>query len=310
MTEWCVQHPSTGDWVPVGDLLTDVYRIGQETAASVDSAEALLADLDTRVDSQRAALDALTERVALLEELPARLDALKSAFDTLAARVAGLERSTGPQYGVDVSGHQSLEQVQAAATDPRNAFVIVKATEGMSGRNADYSAQRAATGSKFLGAYHFAWSNQDPLKEAANFLAGAALKPGEVAFLDVENWGTGPHPTPEMQATSWAQRVTFALAWLDEVKAKTGGTPVLYANWDWIKNLRTAATAAQWTRLTAYPLWLADYSGTGGKHSTVTSKDGSNPDSWPIRLHQYLVNDLDRNWTPDIAALRACAVTK
>lgn len=323
-----VHHPDGGELVPVDDLLTDVYHLAQANAADVDAQESALkaqhdalSALAGRVGEQDQIIGALSERLTATEGAM-RLQA--TAFEErlaehgvwiteLESRLESLVESlkplpSGPQYGVDVSGHQTLAQTQAAVDDPSNAFVIVKATEGMGGKNSLYASQRDAAGRKFLGAYHFAWANQDPLKEAANFLTYAALKPGEMAFLDVENWGTGSHPTPEMLATSWATRVGFALAWLDEVRAKSGAVPVVYANWDWIKNLRLAATSAQWARLTAYPLWLADYSGTGGKHSTVTSKDGTSPDSWPIVLHQYLVDTLDRNYTPDLAALRALAV--
>jgi GH25 family lysozyme M1 (1,4-beta-N-acetylmuramidase) len=236
--------------------------------------------------------------VTELDALPERMAAMETRLDAIVAMVESLR--TGPASGVDVSGHQTLEQVRTLAADADVAFVIVKATEGETWTSPDYATQRTASGAKFLGAYHFAWPNQDPAKEATHFLATAALKPGQLALLDMERAEAGE---------SWATRVAYALAWLDAVKAATGAAPLLYLNWSWIKAMRTAATADQWKRLTAYPLWLADWSGVPGKHSTVTSKDGTNPDSWPILLHQYAVLDgIDRNWTPDLAALRATAV--
>ena len=106
---------------------------------------------------------------------------------------------------------------------------------------------------------------------------------------------------------SWATRVSYAINWLAAVKSRTGATPLIYLNWSWIKGLRTAATAAQWAQLTSYPLWLAEYTNVPGKHSTVTSKDGTSQDSWPILLHQYAVDTLDRDYTPDIDGLRKLA---
>ena len=84
---------------------------------------------------------------------------------------------------------------------------------------------------------------------------------------------------------------------------------MIYLNWTWIKGMRTAATAAQWAELTSYPLWLAEYTNVPGKHSTVTSKDGTSQDSWPIILHQYGSNaaGLDGDYTPDIDGLRKLA---
>lgn len=211
---------------------------------------------------------------------------------------------------MDVSGHQTLAQVQAIAADPGQSLIIVKSSEGKDTASGAYAGQRDAAGAKFLGAYHFAWPNQDPALEVANYLTAATLRPGDLAMLDAEDWGTGPHPTPEMLATPWTQRLAYVLAWLDAVKAATGATPLIYLNWTWIKGLRSAATAEQWARLTAYPLWLAEPTGTPGQHSTVTSKDGSSEDSWPIVLHQYLVDSLDHDWTPDLAKLKALGATK
>lgn len=199
-----------------------------------------------------------------------------------------------------MSGHQTLDQVRAAAADPANSFIIAKATEGTGWRSPVYVDQSNAAGGKFLGAYHFAWTNQDPLKEAENFLAHSALGEGEIAALDMERADAGE---------SWETRVAYALAWCDEVKEKTGATPLIYLNWTWIKGLRTAATLEQFDRLITYPLWLAEWTGVAGQHSTVTHKDGAGQDCWPVLIHQYAVADgLDRNWTPDLNKLKAIAI--
>ena len=198
---------------------------------------------------------------------------------------------------MDVSGHQTLEQVKAACANPKYGFAIVKATEGLSYDSPSYAAQMAAVRDAGLcaGAYHFAWPNQDPLKEAEHFARVAALKPGELACLDVENW-------PEITAASWTQRLTYTLAWLREVKRLTGATPLVYANWDWIKGLRTAATVAQWDELVTFPLWIAQYR-AAGTFDTVSPKTGS-ANGWPVVMHQWTNNDggLDGNYMPDPAA--------
>lgn len=185
------------------------------------------------------------------------------------------------------------------AADDTNQYVIVKATEGQTWTSDAYPAQRDTAGAKFLGAYHFAWTNQDPHVEADNFLKYAALRKGEMAFLDIERSTAGE---------SWETRVAYTIEWCEHVAAYTGATPLIYANWNWIKGLRTAATVAQWDRLTDFPLWLAEWTGVPGKHSTVSPKTGSSK-GWPVLLHQYgVVDNIDRNWTPDLAALRALAV--
>ena len=306
-------HPGDASrWVPVADLLAELYAKLQAAGAMLDQQAQTLIDHDVQfkvhgeaLDAHRTALDGMAAQIETLtgrlkEESDARAELAVWATE-LEARIEALEPQNGPAFGVDVSGHQTLAQVQAAAGDNANRFVIVKATEGEGWKADVYPAQVGAvrTAGKLAGAYHFAWCNQDPLKEAANFLAGAALKPGDMAALDLER---------ETAGESWATRVTYALAWLDEVKAKTGATPLVYVNWNWIKGLRTAATVAQWDRLVAYPLWLAQWTGTAGQFDTVSPKTGSSK-GWPVVVHQYaVVDNLDRNWTPDLAALRALAV--
>jgi hypothetical protein len=315
----CIPHPEDPSrWLPVEEAIGTLWR---DNLAAL----ALIEGHDARLAAQRSVLSDLTARVEKVETLTARVDSLEAAnatltttaaglrkdVDALAARVKALEPLSGPAFGPDMSGWQTVEQVAAAAADPDVDFIILKATEGMSGRNSLYPAQRAAAGDKFLGAYHFAWPSQDPAKEAANFLEYAALKVGEVAFYDGEDWGETDSTKPNYardkamrDATPWSQRVGFQLEWLRIVKAR----PLVarsYHNWSWIKGLRGGATLAQWDALTSDWLWLAEPTGTPGQHSTVMAKDGSNDDDWPIVLHQYATKPYDLNWTPDIAALRA-----
>jgi GH25 family lysozyme M1 (1,4-beta-N-acetylmuramidase) len=200
---------------------------------------------------------------------------------------------------VDVSGHQTIEQTKAAAANPKYGFVIVKATEGQGFQSPDYAAQIAAVrdSGKLAGSYHFAWPNQDPIAEAQNFVTYASLRSGELACLDLENWDAKNPAT--MSGTPWTQRLDYAIAWLDEVKRLTGATPLVYVNWDWIKNLRAAAgvtsangwaSTPKWAALTAYPLWIAQYV-SPGKFDTVSGE-------WRIVMHQWTNNDggLDGDW--------------
>lgn len=189
------------------------------------------------------------------------------------------------------------------------AFCVVNATIGLRSVSPTLAShsQIVRDSGILYGAYHWSQTvNQsattadqsDPIGEATHFLATVQPRTGDILALDHEE-----------ALGTWEQRVAYAVAWLEHVAAQTGARPLLYANWNWIKGLRAASTPEQWARLTAFPLWLADYSGTGGQHPTVTSKDGASEDSWPILVHQYATTDnLDRNWAPDLAALRALGV--
>jgi hypothetical protein len=104
-------------------------------------------------------------------------------------------------------------------------------------------------------------------------------------------------------AISWAQRLSYALAWLDYVKAHTKCSPVIYLNGSWIDGLRSAATAAQWKRLTSYPLWYADPTGVPGRFDKAHG--------WPVwTFHQFgIVGGLDADvLNGDFAVWNALAV--
>ena len=304
MAEWCVRHPGDSSrLVPVDDLLAELWaRAEKLESAAAEQHAAVLA----RLDAQQAASATLSNRVTDLES-DTRVSTLTARVASLEARVKALEPHSA--FGVDVSRHQTAAEVTAAVTQDGYEFVIINATTGLKSISdaLDTNTQVARKSGDLTGFYH--WSQtvndlattpdkSDPIGEARHFVTNSKAKPGDILALDHEE-----------ELGTWPQRVAYAVAWLEEVKRLTGATPLLYVNWNWVKGLRTAATAEQWARLVKFPLWLADWSGTPGKHSTVTSKDGTDPDSWPILVHQYaVINDMDRNWTPDITALRALAV--
>lgn len=252
-------------------------------------------------------LQVRTYNLATQTAQAAKVPALEKEIVTLKARIAELEKpkddgappADGPALGVDVSGHQTISQVQTLAKDASVAFVLAKASEGQSWKSADYGLQRAELGSKIFGAYHFAWPNQDPAVEAGNFLTAAALKSGELAALDLERATAGE---------SWVTRVRYAVAWLERVSGALNCTPLVYVNWTWIKGLRDAASVTEWDQLVRFPLWLAEWSGVPGQFSTVDPKAGSTK-GWPVLVHQYgVVDEVDRNWVGSLAALKAVTV--
>lgn len=322
MTTPCIPHPDDPSrWLPVDEAWERVWRDHGVAFDLIEAHDKRHAGTDRSIADLWAVDLARQEKVGTLTfdvaALTDRLDqqqadnaALRIELDTLKAHVADLHKPapSGPAFGPDMSGWQTVEQVAAAAADPDVDFIILKATEGEGGRNSEYPAMREAAGAKFIGAYHFGWPNQDPAKEAANFLEFANLEPHHLAFYDGEDWGETDPTKPNYardkgmrDATPWSQRVGFQLEWSRLVGVRN--LVRAYHNWAWIKGLRGGATLPQWDSLTADPLWLAEPTGTPGQHSTVTAKDGSSDDDWPIVLHQYATKPHDLNWTPDIAAL-------
>lgn len=203
-------------------------------------------------------------------------------------------------YGFDVSGNQTPTEVKSLCLDSKYTFGIIKATEGQFAKNAYLADQTKIlrdTG-KRVGFYHFAWPNQDAAVEAKNFLDTAQPKIGDCVFLDLENWDA-KNNYAAMQGVGWDQRLGYALKWLRIVREDTGAVPFVYANWDWIKGLRTACGVTSstsftptplWESLTRNPLWIAQYR-SAGDYDTVNGV-------WDVEVQQYTTNSntLDENW--------------
>lgn len=250
-----------------------------------------------------AAQTALAAQVPGLKTLTAEQ---QQQIATLKARIAELEAKQEPDppapsvpvpaLGVDVAGYQTVAQIKALPADVQ--FIIVKATEGLTYDSPLYVQQTLAAAGRLTGSYHFAWPEQDVVKEAQHYLQTAKPASGQIVALDLEHDG----------ASTWPARVAYALAWLRYVENATGAIPLVYVNWTWIKGLRSAATVAEWEELTTFPLWLAEWTKTPGQHSSVDAKPGSSS-QWDVLIHQYdVIDNIDRNWTPDLNALRSIAV--
>lgn len=182
-------------------------------------------------------------------------------------------------HGVDLSNNNDDAHIASAIASSNNAFILAKASEGEHTGDSKHAsiAQATRAANKALGHYHFAHPTQDPIKEAANFLAQAGARPGEVLALDLE-----------ASEGSWQQRLDYALKWLAYVKNKTGGHPFFYTYTSYITDMLSAATSAQKAELLDYPLWIADPNNPAGHPSLG---------GWALwTVHQYgIIGGLDNN---------------
>ena len=206
------------------------------------------------------------------------------------------------ERGLDFSGYQSptSSAILTMLGNPLYTFVIVKATEGVGLDIERYPLHRANNYKygKRHAAYHFAWLNQDPVSEAQHFYRYAALRPGEIGCLDIEDWGeTDPTRTNYVRdkamrdATTWPQRVEYVLRWLREWKRLTGAMAPVYMNWTYVKGLRTNSTTAEWAELCTYVAWLADYdSAAPGVFPTINPKVTGGP-TMTVWLHQWTARE-------------------
>lgn len=151
--------------------------------------------------------------------------------------------------GVDVSNNNGvIDWAKVAADRLHPGFALVKASEGLTYRDAYYERNRrgAKRAGLAVGAYHYAHPINDPVAEAEHFLSVAQPKPGELRpalDLEVRDLGSG------------AQVRRYALAWLRYVAARVGVRPFLYT----YPAFATEVELERSPELARFPLWIANY---------------------------------------------------
>jgi hypothetical protein len=188
----------------------------------------------------------------------------------------------GRLLGHDVSHYQPPGPALADQCKA-GRFVIIKASEGTSQRDAAMDGHRRLFADRPRAAYHFVrFTGADA--EAANFLAATGGRPWEMPhILDAE---TGSAGTPR-------QTADYLLRMLDIVERAIGRPPMIYTGPGWWTPTVTADP-----RFARYPLWIAHYltAYTSG-NMPPDSANVSAPAPWANwSIWQYSdANGLDRN---------------
>lgn len=156
-------------------------------------------------------------------------------------------------YGIDISKYQGNESSFLNKQTDKLTFVICKATEGITYTDADFKINWSAIQSKgyVRGAYHFYHCDDDPAKQAANYLGVV----GE--FLE-----TDFPPIVDFEESSIDAGIDKAgiqpnlLQFLAILEQKTGRKPLLYTDNNTANAYLTNPAFAN------YNLWIADYNAT------------------------------------------------
>lgn len=190
---------------------------------------------------------------------PRRLvTALTAVFATTALTLSATAFATAQDRdvasGVDVSGHQHVTSAGidwASVSQNGQSFAFIKATEGDDWTNDLYSQDIASANEAGLqiGTYHYARPGGDARQQARHY-AQKLSEAGTTALppvLDLEvNEGKDPQ-----------QLVAWTHDFMDELKAQTGRTPMLYTyRYFWKEQMANS------TEFSNYPLWLAAYQDT------------------------------------------------
>lgn len=153
--------------------------------------------------------------------------------------------------GIDVSKYQGvINWNQVAATGLIN-FAFCKASESTNAVDSQFLAnwQGIRNVGLMRGAYHFAHTGNDPVREADNFIRTVGqLDPSDMLCLDIEVSNLAGWPF-----TNWV------LTWLERVELQTGTTPILYTGGPFFNTHDGNPDPTTMQQLARYPLWLASY---------------------------------------------------
>ena len=215
-------------------------------------------------------------------------------------------RLPGYVDGIDLSAVQRIDD-PAAVYDAGFRFAIVKAAEGLRGRDPAYrrhvDALRGA--GLHVGAYAYARVSQGAPAAQARHAYDAATADGRHVVRLVLDLEAAPADT-----TSGAL-FEFAVDWLEEAR-RAGCAPVLYSYTSFLTARFSSADRA--TLLAAAPLWLAQYRSV--TQAWAPAGEADMPKSYPWAMWQYsgdkgyrvpgIPGDCDRNlFRGDEATLRA-----
>ena len=159
--------------------------------------------------------------------------------------------NTDKVFGFDVSHYQRKEDIQWDSLSIANKsislqFVLLRATMG--NRNADKHFKEFWEISKknnlIRGAYHFYRADEDPVKQANNFLENVKLESGDLPpVLDIEK-------IPKRK-TNVKLKEDLKI-WLKIVENAYGKKPIIYTYYYFYKDFLA-------NDFSDYPVWLANY---------------------------------------------------
>ena len=154
-------------------------------------------------------------------------------------------------FGFDISHYQNPKDLQWDSLSIGNRsiplrFVILRATMGNRGkdRNFDEFWTSAQKHELIRGAYHFYRPDEDPVRQANNFLESVKLEGGDlVPVLDIEK-----RPVKY----SRKKLIENLKIWIKIVEEKYGKKPIIYTYYHYYRDELRG-------EFDGYPLWLANY---------------------------------------------------
>lgn len=160
-----------------------------------------------------------------------------------------MRRHADRVFGIDVSHYQGeifWDDVFTINEEFPLDFVFIRASMGEKGQDRLFveNWKRVKERNKLRGAYHYFRPDEDPIKQADNFIKQVHLQPGDLPpVLDIE----------ERPASRSLTSLQVALKrWLDRVEKHYGVRPVLYSGDSYFTDFLEK-------EFSDYPLWIANY---------------------------------------------------
>ncbi|MGZ5197090.1 MAG: glycoside hydrolase family 25 protein [Kaistella sp.] len=154
-------------------------------------------------------------------------------------------------FGIDMSHYQRTEDIKWDSLSIGNRaipieFVVLRATMGnrSADRNFDEFWELAKKHKLVRGAYHFYRADEDPVRQANNFLENVKLEEGDLPpILDIEK-------IPRRKSNE--KLIEDLKIWCRIVEEKYGEKPIIYSYYHYHKDFLKG-------EFDDYPLWLANY---------------------------------------------------
>ena len=154
-------------------------------------------------------------------------------------------------FGFDISHYQNVKDIQWDSLSIGNKtiplqFVVLRATMGNRSKDRNFEEfwELAKKHQLIRGAYHFYRADEDPVKQANNFLENVKLEEGDlVPVLDIE----------KIPVRNSKEKLLENLKiWLKIVEEKYGEKPIIYTYYHYYRDHLKG-------EFDDYPLWLANY---------------------------------------------------
>lgn len=162
-----------------------------------------------------------------------------------------LGENTRNTFGIDISHYQRIEDIKWDSLSVGNRtipikFVVLRATMGNRSADKNYTTfwNKAKEHQLIRGAYHFYRADEDPVRQANNYLEAVKLEEGDLRpILDIEK-------IPKRKSRE--EFISDLKIWLKIVEEAYGEKPIIYTYYYYYRdNLKG--------EFDGYPLWLANY---------------------------------------------------